>query len=64
MDWLKRMNQAMDYIETHLDAEVDYDEIAQLACCPPGLFQRIFAVLTDLSLSEYIRRRRLTDRRD
>ncbi len=60
MDWLERMNRAMDYVEEHLDQEVDYGEIARIACCPPGLFQRVFAVLTDIPLSEYIRRRRLT----
>lgn len=60
MDWLKSMNRAMDYIEEHLEGDMDYDAVARVACCPAGLFQRIFAVLADLPLSEYIRRRRLT----
>ncbi len=60
MDWLARMNRALNYIEEQLDQEVDYNEIARIACTPPGLFQRMFAMLTDVSLSEYICRRRLT----
>lgn len=60
MDWLERMNRAMDHIEEHLDQEVDYNEIARIVCCPPGLFQRVFAVLTDVPMSEYVRRRRLS----
>jgi AraC family transcriptional regulator len=60
MDWLKSMNRAMDYIEAHLEDDVDYDEIARIAYCPAGLFQRFFAIIADLPLSEYIRRRKLT----
>lgn len=60
MDWLTHMNRAMDYIESHLQDEADYDAIARIACCPQGLFPRIFAVLAGLPLSEYLRRRRLS----
>lgn len=60
MDWLARMNRVMDYIEEQLDGEVDYNEIARIVCTPPGLFQRMFATLIDVPLSEYVRRRRLT----
>ena len=31
MDWLDRINNAMDYIETNLAGEISYDKIAQLA---------------------------------
>lgn len=60
MDWLDRMNRAMDYIEEHLEEEVYYDELAKLACCSTGHFQRMFPFITGIPLSEYIRRRRLT----
>ncbi|WP_433619958.1 hypothetical protein [Paenibacillus cellulositrophicus] len=33
MDWLKRMNHALEYIETHLSEEIDYDQVAGTACC-------------------------------
>lgn len=60
MDWLKRMNDALDYIELNLSDDISYDRIAQLACCSKYHFQRMFPFITGVTLSEYIRRRRLT----
>ena len=60
MDWLERMNAAMDYIEAHLADDISYDEIARIACCSTYHFQRMFPFITGVTLSEYIRRRRLT----
>ena len=60
MDWIQRMNLVLDYIENNLDGEIEEDKIAELSASPKGMFQRIFSTLTDISLSEYIRKRRLT----
>ncbi len=60
MDWLDRINKAMDYIETHLSEEIDSSQAARLACCSTHHFQRMFSFITNVPLSEYIRRRRLT----
>lgn len=60
MDWLKRINRALDYIENNLDSEIDYSKVSQAACCSEYHFSRMFSSITDVSLSEYIRRRRLT----
>ncbi len=60
MDWLNRMNLAMEYIENNLDDEIPYDKVAQIACCSTYHFQRIFSFITGVPLSEYIRHRRLT----
>ena len=60
MDWIQRMNLVIDYIENNLDGEIEENRIAELSANPKGMFQRIFTVLTDMSLSEYIRKRRLT----
>lgn len=60
MDWLTRMNNAMDYVETHLCDEIDFDQVAKIACCSTYHFQRMFSFITGVPLSEYIRRRRLT----
>ncbi|MDA1477058.1 AraC family transcriptional regulator [Bacillus changyiensis] len=60
MDWLERMNNALDYIEDHLDHEIDYKKLAQAALCSEYHFSRMFSALSGISLSEYIRRRRLT----
>lgn len=60
MDWLDAMRSAMDYIESNLDGEISIDAIARLACCSSYHFQRMFPFVTGVTLSEYIRRRRLT----
>lgn len=60
MDWLERMNNAMDYIEAHLADDISIDDIAKIACCSTYHFQRMFPFITGITLSEYIRRRRLT----
>ncbi len=60
MDWLERMNNALEYIENHLDEEIDYKEIAKKAYCSEYHFSRMFSSIAGISLSEYIRRRRLT----
>lgn len=46
--------------ETHLAEVIDYDQVARIACCSTYHFQRMFSFITDVSLSEYIRRMRLT----
>lgn len=60
MEWLKRLSAAIDYIEKNLDGEISYEEAAGIACCSVFYFQRIFSYVTGISLSEYIRRRRMT----
>jgi AraC family transcriptional regulator len=60
MDSLQRMNQAMAYIEQNLSGEIDFKQIERLALCSEYHFRRMFSFLAGISLSEYIRRRRLT----
>jgi len=60
MDWLTKMNAAIDYIENNLADEIDFNVVAMKACCSSYNFQRMFSFITGISLAEYIRRRRLT----
>lgn len=59
MEWIDRLNRAMDYVESHLE-EPDWQEAAGIACCSLYHFQRMFALLAGVSLSEYVRRRRMS----
>lgn len=59
MEWIDRLNRAMDYVESHLEGP-DWQEAAGIACCSPYHFQRMFALLAGVSLSEYVRRRRMS----
>ncbi|MES9739619.1 AraC family transcriptional regulator [Peribacillus frigoritolerans] len=60
MDSLKNMNGAIKFIEENLTNEIDFKEVARLANCSEYHFKRMFSFLAGISLSEYIRRRRLT----
>ena len=60
MDSLRSMNNAMSYIEEHLTEDIDYSKIAKIAYCSEYHFKRMFSFLSGVSLSDYIRRRRLT----
>ena len=60
MDWITGIQNAINYIEEHLTEEINYDKVAEEAACSSFYFQRIFGVLCDISLGEYIRNRRLT----
>ncbi|MFC4062686.1 GyrI-like domain-containing protein [Planomonospora corallina] len=57
---LERLNQAMEYIEDHLDTEIDMTEPARIAATSEYHFRRMFSALAGLPLGEYVRRRRLT----
>ncbi|MDQ0062611.1 AraC family transcriptional regulator [Paenibacillus harenae] len=59
MEPLKQLNLAMRYIENHLAEEIDFQRAAQIACCSEYHFRRLFSSLCGMSISEYIRRRRL-----
>ena len=60
MGWLDQINKALDYIENNLREEVDLSQVAKVACMSLSGLQRFFSIVTDVSLSEYIRRRKLT----
>ncbi|SET60020.1 AraC family transcriptional regulator [Natronincola peptidivorans] len=60
MDSIKKMNEALSYIENHLTDEIDFKEVSRLALSSEYHFKRMFSFLAGVPLSEYIRRRRLT----
>lgn len=60
MEWIHRLNKTIAYLEEHLTEEIDYEQLAQIACCSPYHFQRMFAYMADVPLSEYVRRRRMS----
>lgn len=60
LDWVKQLNIAIRYIEDHLTGTIEYDELAKMLCCSTYQFQRMFAFMNNVPLSEYIRRRKLS----
>jgi AraC family transcriptional regulator len=60
MDFLSRMTEVVDYIEDHITEDMDMNDMAKIVCCGVYQFGRIFSYVVGVSLSEYIRRRRLS----
>lgn len=56
----QKMNQAMNYIESNLADRIDYHVAAQYIHYTDSEFRRMFSLLTQIPLSEYIRKRRLS----
>lgn len=61
---LDRFNEALAYVEAHLevtrDGDVDARELARVAATSEYHFRRMFCALAGMPLSEYVRRRRMT----
>ncbi len=54
------LNKMIQYIEENLTEEIDYKKLAQIVGVSEYSLQRIFIFLTNISISEYIRKRRLS----
>lgn len=60
MEWIQRLDKAIDYIEDNLLTELTCEEIAAQVYISSYHFQRIFSLLTGMTIGEYIRNRRLS----
>lgn len=60
MEWITRLNAALNYIEEHLTDELNYVALGKIACCSSYHFQRMFGYMAGIPLSEYIRRRKMS----
>lgn len=59
MEWLTKMNDALRYIEENLEGNIDYQMAAQIACCSLTRFQRMFTFVTDITIGDYVRCRKM-----
>ncbi len=55
------MNQMLTYIENQLTSEINYEELAHFLGTNSFTMQRLFSLLCDISLADYIRKRRLSN---
>ena len=60
MEWIERFNNVINYIEENITQQIDYGEIAKIACCSSYHFQRMFTYMAGIPLSEYIRKRKMS----
>lgn len=60
MYWLQSVNDAVKYVERNLTNEMKTEDIAKAVYASGAHFQRIFHLVTGITLGEYIRNRRLS----
>lgn len=58
---LKELNQAIDYIENHLSEDLSLEDISNFIGISDYHFRKVFYYLSGLSLSEYIKYRKLSE---
>ena len=60
MDWLNGMNDVLEFIEDNLSQPIQYESLSKIVGCSVYEFSRIFSFMAGMPVSEYIRRRRLS----
>lgn len=58
-EYIKRINTVFEYIDDNLDSELSLETIAKIAFYSPYHFHRIFKIITNETLNNYITRRRI-----
>lgn len=59
MDYVEGLNLSIAYIEDHLLEEIDYEKAARIAGMSKSTYQRFFLLIANMTLDEYIRKRKL-----
>lgn len=61
MNIYKNLNELIEYIENNLENDIEYNKLAQILCTNEYTMKRIFTLLANITLAEYIRNRRLSN---
>lgn len=59
MDYIEGLNLSIAYIEDNLFEEIDYEKAARIAGMSKPTYQRFFLLIANMTLDEYIRKRKL-----
>jgi AraC family transcriptional regulator len=60
MNILMMMNEVIEYVEEHLESEIDCEEITKISGYSWFYLQKLFTGIAGITLAEYVRRRRMT----
>lgn len=60
MNIYQDLNECIQYIEDNLENTIDYNHISKIFGCNISTIQKAFSLITGMTLTEYIRRRRLS----
>lgn len=61
MNIYKSLNEITKYIDDNLEEDIEYGTLAKMIGINTYTLQRLFSILTGISLAEYIRKRRLSN---
>ena len=56
-----KLNEIIEYTENHLEEKIEYKDISKMIGMNEYTFQKIFLIISNISFSEYIRNRRLSN---
>ncbi len=60
MDWITSVQQTIDFIEDNIGDDLNIEMLAKKIYTSQFYFQKMFTILCDCTVSEYIRNRRMT----
>ncbi|MCL2775679.1 MAG: AraC family transcriptional regulator [Oscillospiraceae bacterium] len=60
MEWIESITKAIRYIENNLTNDISIEDVANHVFMSEANFQRIFHLVTDITIGDYIRNRRLS----
>ena len=61
---INNFNKAMKYIDQNLENEVDFKKVSQIAGVSEFHFRKIFSYLSGMTLSSYIRKRKMLNKNE
>ena len=61
MNIYKSLNEVIEYIEKHLEEDISYNDLARIVGVNEYTFLRVFDLIANISVAEYIRKRRLSN---
>ncbi len=60
MKWIDRLNGCIEYMEDHLEDEIETGKLCEIACLSPKYFFGLFEAACGISCANYIKNRRMT----
>lgn len=60
MDWISTFQKAIDFMEEHLTDKISVDDVANEVAISSFYLQKSFKLLTDITISDYLKSRRLS----
>ena len=55
------LNEVIEYIENNLENDINYSKMAQIMASNEYTVKKVFSLISNISISEYVRNRRLSN---